>query len=148
MQIRHATEADREALLDMGDRFYATTSYARIAPYNRETAGALVSLMLDGVLLIAENDAGAPVGMVGLIVTPFLFNEEFTVATEVMWWVAPEARGSLVGARLLAEVEPACRQAGCASVMMMHLANSPPAAAALYQRLGYVHESTSYTKEL
>jgi GNAT superfamily N-acetyltransferase len=146
--IRAATESDLPAILDMGARFYATTTYAQLADYCRDSAAGLARVMLDGgVLLIAEHD-GRPIGMVGLLLGPFLFNAAHTTAHEVMWWVDPEARDSGAGVALLRALEPACRAKGAAVIQMMTLDGSPPQAAALYERLGYRPSEHAFSKRL
>lgn len=148
MQVRHATLADTPAILAMGARFFAETAYAGFAGYDEPSVEKLVDLMRDdGVLLIAD-DGGSAVGMAGLIVTPFLFDARVSAAYEVMWWVSPEAQGFGAGKALLAAIEPACRARGVAAIQMVHLANSPPQAAALYERMGFCHSESSYTKVL
>lgn len=148
MQIRPATEADLPAIVAMSARFYETTSYAGFAAFDPHAAEALARNMIDsGVMLIAEDESG-PVGMVGLMAVPFMFNPAHRVAYEVVWWVNPEAQGLGAGKALLAAIEPACRAKGCAAIQMVHLASSPPQAAALYERMGFAHTESSYTKEL
>lgn len=147
MIIRSATEADLPAIVGMSARFYATTSYAGWAAFDPEAAESLARNMIDsGVMLIADD--GGPVGMVGLMVVPFMFNPSLKAAYEVVWWVNPEAQGAGAGKALLAAIEPACRERGCAAIQMVHLANSPPQAAALYERMGFSHTESSFTKEL
>lgn len=148
MQIRPATLADVPAIVRMSERFYATTSYAGWADFNPETVEALAANLTENhVMLIAEHD-GQAVGMVGLFVAPFMFNADRTAAYEVVWWVDPEGRATGAGRALLEAVEPACRAKGCHAVQMVHLANSPPQAAALYERAGYAHTESSYTRTL
>lgn len=148
MIVRRATQDDAPAIIAMGAKFFADTSYAAFADYSDASASVLVAMMLDGgVLLVAEND-GVLIGMAGLVVTPFLFNHALKAAHEVMWWVDPAARRTGAGAALLHAIEPACRAAGAAVIQMIHLADSPPQAAALYERAGYVHSESSYTKVL
>lgn len=147
MLVRNATLADTPALLAMGAKFYATTSYPDFAEYDEPSVADLISLMRDGVCLIAEQD-GNEVGVVGLVVVPFMFNGRRKVAYETVWWVDPDAQGKGAGKALLAAVEPACRAMGAAAIVMVHLANSPPQAAALYERMGFAHTETSWTKVL
>ncbi|ALN79508.1 GNAT family N-acetyltransferase [Lysobacter antibioticus] len=147
MHVRNATPADTPALLAMGAKFYATTSYSEFAEYDWVTVSALIDLMRDGVLLVAEDDSG-PVGVVGLVVAPFMFNGSRSVAYEVIWWVDPDAQGAGAGKALLAAIEPACRDRGVSAIQMVHLSNSPPQAAALYERMGYRHTESSYTKRV
>jgi GNAT superfamily N-acetyltransferase len=144
MQIHAATEADIPAIVAMSARFYETTSYAGFAAFDPQAAESLARNMIDsGVMLMAGD-----VGMVGLMVVPFMFNPDHRVAYEVVWWVNPESQGTGAGKALLAAIEPACRAKGCTAIQMVHLANSPPQASALYERMGFAHTESSYTKEL
>lgn len=146
--IRRATEADVGLVLEMGARFYASSSYANWAPFCAESAAAtVVGVIKSGVLLIAESD-GRPAGMVGVFIAPFMFNASLKAAYEVFWWVEPHARGGITAWRLLKSVEEACRQEGCASIQMLTLAESPAQAIALYERAGYTHTEKSFTKIL
>jgi GNAT superfamily N-acetyltransferase len=147
MHVRNATPADTPALLAMGAKFYATTSYREFAEYDEGTVAALIDLMREGVLLIAEDESG-PVGVVGLVVAPFMFNGAHQVAYEVIWWCQPESQGNGAGKALLAAIEPACRDRGVSAIQMVHLSNSPPQAAALYERMGFAHTESSFTKVL
>ena len=146
--IRNATGADFDAMLDMGEQFYATTTYAEFAPYARDSAALLFDMMLrEGVMLVAEDlEAGDLVGMVGLIVTPFHFNYGRLSAHEVMWWVDPGARGRVHGYSLLKAIEPACAAKGAELIQMLHLSSSPEVVGEMYKKLGYKHSESAYTK--
>jgi GNAT superfamily N-acetyltransferase len=146
--IRKATPDDVPAIVEMSRKFYVTTSYCGFTPMCDETVARLAQTLIDtGVMLVAEIE-GRAVGMVGLFVAPFMFNHAIKGAYEVVWWVDPDAQGNGAGKALLAAIEPACREAGCAVIQMVHLATSPPQAAALYERMGYGHSESSYTKVL
>lgn len=146
--IRRASSADAPVILAMGARFFATTHYTAFASYDDNSALALIEAMTEsGVLLVAEQD-GVLVGCVGLMVCPFLFDQSKRVAAEVLWYVTPEAQGAGMGKALLAAVEPACRDAGCVAVQMIHLESSPPQAGAMYERAGYALKERSYMKGL
>lgn len=146
--IRPATGADVPAIVAMSEKFYATTAYPEQAPFCPETVTALAANLTEShVMLVAESD-GALVGMVGLFVAPFMFNASKTGAYEVVWWVDPDAQGAGVGKALLSAIEPACRDRGVDSIQMVHLHTSPPQAAAIYERMGFQHTESSYTKAL
>jgi GNAT superfamily N-acetyltransferase len=148
MHIRKATEADLPAIVRMSACFYPTTCYPLLCPMDEASVeGVARACMGSGVLLVAEHD-GEAVGMVGLIFSPFMFNATKTLAYEVVWWVDEAARSTGAGRALLSAVEPACREAGADAVVMIHMANSPPQAALLYERAGYAHTESSYTKRL
>lgn len=145
MQVRKATEADIPGILGMAERFYRATEYATDADYDAASMEAMARLMMDSGVLLVADDNGLT-GMVGLVVAPFMFNSAHLAAYEVVWWVNPEARGGMTGARLLKAVEPACKERGCTRVTMAHMADSPPQAGQLYARYGYRHTETSWTK--
>lgn len=149
ISVRPAGTVDIPDIVDMSQRFYATTSYADFAPMCPETVSRLAATLIDtGVMLVAEADDDILVGMVGLFVAPFLFNNSETTAHEVVWWVAPSEQGLGVGQKLLAAIEPACLARGAKAIQMVHLHNSPPQAGALYEKLGYRMTESYYTKEI
>lgn len=146
--IRKATHSDLAKIVGMAERFYATTCYSNWSDFDADTTFDLaINLIENHVMLVAEQD-GDVVGMVGLVVAPFMFNANCRSAHEVVWWVNPEAQGSGVGKELLAAIEPACRAKGANAIQMVMMANSPPKAQAIYERFGYGHSETSFTKEL
>lgn len=146
MHVRQATDADIGAILEMSAKFYAGTSYAGFARMDETTVRNLAKALIDsGVMLLACVEQRI-VGMVGLAVVPFIFNAEKLMACEVVWWVEPDARSSGAGFALLRSVEPACKALGADVVQMIHLNNSPPQAAVLYERLGFRLSESSYTK--
>lgn len=147
MEVRQATQADVPRIVEMSAKFYETTSYAGWARFNPDTVRDLASNLAENhVMLVAEEDDNKLVGMVGLFVAPFMFNADVTAAYEVVWWVDPDEQGKGAGRALLAAIEPACLAKGCKAVQMVHLASSPPQAAAIYERMGYRHTESSYTK--
>jgi len=144
--IRKATLADVPVIVSMSAKFYATTSYAKWAEFSPESVAQLATNLAENhIMLLAEHE-GQVVGMVGLFVAPFLFNTDRTGAYEVVWWVNPDAQGHGAGKALLAAIEPACKDAGCHAIQMVHLSTSPPQAAAIYERMGYAHTESSYTR--
>lgn len=146
MRVRQATDADIGEILEMSAKFYAGTSYAGFARMNDASVRNLAQLLIDtGVMLVACIEQHI-IGMAGLLVSPFPFNTEKTIACEIVWWVEPEARNSGAGFALLREIEPACKARGVSAIQMVHLKNSPPQAALLYERLGYSLTESSYTK--
>ena len=144
--IRPATNDDVARIVEMSRLFYASTSYAEWADFNAETVANLAtSLLNDHVMLVAEVD-GKVYGMVGLFVAPHMFNVDVKAAYEVVWWVEPESQGAGVGKALLQAIEPACREKGAVAIQMVHLATSPPQAALIYERMGFRHTESSYTR--
>lgn len=104
-------------------------------------------LIDSGVMLVAEQN-GCLVGMVGLAIASFLFNTEYRVAYEVVWYVSPKHRGGTVGMRLLTEMEKRCAEKGVSAIQMVVLRNSPDVASRMYERFGYERSETCFNKEL
>ena len=148
MEIRKATLADVPVIVAMSARFYPTTHYADWCEMDEASvAGLATGLIENDVFYVAERD-GELVGMIGLMIAPFLFNQNRKFAVEIVWWVAPDARGSRIAGQLLAVVEQPCRDAGADRIQMVHMPNSPPQAAALYRHAGYAESEISFTKDL
>ena len=146
--IRKATLADVPVIVSMSARFYPTTHYAQWCEMDEASvAGLATGLIENDVFFVAERD-GELVGMIGLMVAPFLFNQNRKFAVEIVWWVAPDARGSRIASQLLAVVEQPCRDAGADRIQMVHMPNSPPQAAALYRHAGYAESEISFTKDI
>lgn len=146
MIVRAATDDDIPSIVEMSRKFYATTAYAKWAPMSDAAVANTAHMLIhDGVMLLAEDD-GRTVGMVGLARLPFTFNPAMRIAAEVVWYVTPDAQGAGAGKALLAAIEPACTKLGVDAIQMMTLATSPPQAAALYERMGFEHSESSFTK--
>lgn len=146
--IRKATLADVPEIVRMSALFYPTTHYADWCAMDEATVADLASSLIEGHIFYVAEDAGELVGMVGIFIAPFIFNRGVSAGYEVVWWVSPAARGSHVAASLLNVIEAPLRDAGVTRVQMVHMPNSPPQAAALYERVGYVRSEISYTKDI
>lgn len=149
MRIRLATEEDIPRIIEMSQKFYATTSYPAFAPYSVNSATQLSrQLISSGILLVADSSEQGVVGMIGMQVSPFLFNHNKTQATEVIWWVDEEFRGSPTGAMLMMAMEKEARLLDVDYIIMLSLASSPPQAAAMYTKMGYVNTEYAWSKPL
>ncbi|GAB2493142.1 GNAT family N-acetyltransferase [Pseudoxanthomonas sangjuensis] len=146
--IRQATRDDVPAIVAMSEKFYANTVFAEWFEFNPETVADIAATLASGHVMLLAEQGGRVVGMVGLWVLPFVFNTRHCAAYEVVWWVNPDAQGSGVGKALLDAIEPACKERGAEVIHMVHMANSPPQAAALYERLGYAHSESAYAKKV
>ena len=143
--MRRATADDMPAILDMGERFHAFSGDQ--VPYCRASAEATVAALLGfGFVLLAEAD-GVPVGMIGVAVTPLLFNAAHLFAQELMWWVDEGQRGG-VAVAMIREAEAEARRRGAVRMQMIALAQSPAHVERLYGLLGYRAGEASFVKEL
>lgn len=147
--IRRATLDDVDGIVEMSELFYGTTSYAGFADFDPESVERLTLMLIQtGVMLVAEGEDGELVGMAGLVVVPFMFNSDHLTASEVVWWVRPDARAAGIGRALMEAIEPACRDAGCSAIQMVLLQSSPPIAESIYRRFGYEPTESCFTKEI
>lgn len=146
--IREATEADLPAVVAMGERFHAASGYGVLGDYDpSDTENNMRLLFKIGLILVAESN-GRLVGALCMVFAPLMFNSKRFTANEMAWWVDEDARDTGAGVDLLRALEPACRARGAVGIQMLHLKNSPPQAAALYERLGFVQSESSYLKVL
>lgn len=149
LSIRRAdfTE-DRAAMLAMGAAFYATTHHAAHTPFDPVSANAMLDLLQgQGFVLVADYD-GFVVGMVGVLVVAFPWNQQFRTAHEVMWYVESDDRASGAGIALERAAEAACRAEGCMELEMLYLESSPAHVARYYRRRGYEPTQHSVAKRL
>lgn len=146
--IRQATQDDLRRIVEMSEKFYPYTSYCVRSgiPFDPIAVATLASGMIDnGIFNVAEVD-GAVIGMIGLIIHPFIFNPEYTVAGEIIWWVEPEFWNQGVGAQLLASVEAPCKERGVRQIQMIDLINSTFSAEVLYTKFDYNPTERIFTK--
>ena len=147
MNVRLATEADIPRIIEMSQKFYATTTYPDFAPYSVTSATQLCLMLISsGILLVAESDEHEVVGMIGMQISPFLFNHNKMQATEVIWWVEEEHRGTPIAALLMLTMEKEAYHLDVDYIIMLSLVSSPPQAAAMYTKLGYVNTEHAWSK--
>ena len=71
--------------------------------YHRESLEALANrMMMDGTGILAFYN-GRPVGAIGGVLVPHIYNPNITVLTELMWYVLPEFRTGRAGLMLIKE---------------------------------------------
>ena len=146
MRVRPATDRDLPAIVELGRRFHACSGEAVAYDVNSADATAR-GLMQMGFVLLAEAGEG-PVGMIGVAVVPMFFNYARTLAQELMWWVDEDGRSAGTALALLRAAEAEARARGACRLQMIALASSPPHVARLYERLGYQHRETAFSKDL
>src|SRR3954466_1780011 len=114
--IRLATLEDLPRLVEMGKRFRANSNYKDFIPENSakmiETATKLIEL---GTVYVSEQD-GKLDGMIGFLLFDHPLSGEKT-ASEIFWWVEPEARGT--GLKLLNTMKRAAKASGAVKMQMI-----------------------------
>lgn len=100
----------------------------------------------DAIVAVLDGGSGTLVGVLAAAVAQHPFGG-FRMATELMWFVTPAARGSRDALGLVVDFEVWARAKGCALAAMGGLASNDKTAA-LYRRRGYRSFETNYLKDL
>lgn len=146
-KTRVATPEDFHQILPMAEKFYNSTSFSKVLPFDTPSILEFyIQMLQQGFVVLAEKD-GELVGMLGALVHPFHLNINHLVATEGMWWVEPEHRGAKVAADLMDAMERMAKTAGCSLTVMAKLDTSPEGLGTYYESRGYRATETSYVKE-
>jgi len=146
--IRPAKQEDLRRLIEMSERFYPFTSYNTKSkiPLDIDATAMLASTMIDNhVVLVAEVEEKV-VGVIGVILMPFIFNPAYTHAGEILWWVEPEHIGEGLGRQLLRAAEQVCKEKNVTHIQMIDIECSPVRAETLYRSEGYELTERSFTK--
>lgn len=145
MSIRPATLVDMPQMLLNARKFIDTTVYKDI-PYNQDSMrDAFLQMLEDGLLLVAEEN-GVHLGGVGAVRGPLYLNDRISIAQERFWWVEPSERSAGIGKGLLIAIEKAAKDAGCAYLCMIALANT--GVEKVYEKFGYSLSEMNYLKAL
>lgn len=101
--IRRANLSDVPWLLEQlrqFDRFFGGKK--SLFPDDPEVATAIVGGLVETQPFFISESKGTPIGFIAGALAPHPYNPSLLVLAELFWWVSPEFRGSLSGARLLA----------------------------------------------
>ena len=150
--VRYLHENDFEAIYEMGKRFVDKHVHLKNIGWDRGSIGNLFSLCLSAdkiVFLVLEcNDR--PVGMMGVIITPHMFNNSLLTAEEFVWWIDYEHRGK-IGMTFLKTMEEHLKEKGVEKVYFKFLEEEvfhPRVMERMYRRNGYTKIETTMGKEL
>lgn len=141
MPLRIATLGDLPGLVDMALKFANQTDpEGRYTNQNKITQ-VISNLIQDPLGVVLIHDDG---GMLLGVVTTTMFGDT-KQATEVAWWVEPEARSKGVGKQLLKRFED---WAWCQGCRLMSMSSIDKSVSEYYARNGFVHADSSYTKDI
>lgn len=159
--IRRATIEDKDRLVEMATRFILESRYQEFLTPIPERIGALIDQVLEvGVIWVGTIDAPDQqlpngerrhrweleriVGMLAIVgPLPHLLTYQ-TYAEEVCWWVDPEARKTLIGPRLMHNMECWVRENRIDMVKMF--APSDSTVGDFYSKCGYQAVETAWVK--
>ena len=140
MQIRAATPGDAPAIAAMLGHLGYPSDAADVPARLAAVAAA------GGAVLLAWEEGGAPVGLVGLQSHPVI-HATGPVAYITALVVAPSAQGRGVGRALVAAAERWARDAGCARLTVTS-AEHRDGAHAFYPRVGLPYTGRRYSRQL
>ena len=148
--IRLAEQKDLRRLIEMSERFYPFTTYAVRSkiPLDVEATAVLASSMIDAHVVFVAESGDNVIGMIGVILAPFMFNPAYTHSGEIIWWIEPEHAGEGLGRQLLRAAESRCRELGAHHLQMIDLECSPVQAEGLFRSEGYELTERVFTKVL
>lgn len=103
IKVRQATLDDRVWLLNEMKIFASSypTNYPLVSKNENFNAEFVVSLIVNHLVLIADDETAGPIGFIAGFIQPHTFNPTLTVLVEMAWWVGVEHRRSRAGAMLL-----------------------------------------------
>ena len=131
--IREATVQDIPRIVEMGRHFIEQSEYTETVKYNPQQLKKLTEGVIEndlGAVFLSEVD-GQITGFIAALLFDNPFSGELT-ASDLAWWVEPDARGS--GVRLLRRAEKWAKGRGATA---MNMVAPNPRVGQLYSRLGY-----------
>ena len=144
--IKLAEEDDFEDVLALCRKFYTDTPYAKMIPFDEDSAVAHIWKIYDNGFVLLAKDGEEAVGLIGCLISPFHANAQFTMCNECFWFVDEKHRKGSLGLRLMKEAERLAVHDGCTMMVMSSLSNSPKGLDNVLKKLGYVAQESSYVK--
>lgn len=145
--IRLATPDDIDQIAVLGERFIRESHYGRLIGINPDALRSVAEMLIresHGFLAVDEF-YGEIAGMIGMIATIHPTSWE-PVASELFWYVPPEARGpGIGGVKLLFAAENWARENGMVRCIMV---SPDDRVSKFYHRLGYDQLETQFIKTL
>jgi GNAT superfamily N-acetyltransferase len=146
---RQANENDIEELLDMLRLFHSRSPYCTIQWDADDVSTYLFSLLDNGVIFMAEDLDGYPVGCVGFELGTLPFNGNYWIALEKFFYVRDHYRTTKVGNALLTYAEAMLKEGEyCNAIVMASLSTSPEHLEAWYGKRGYTKIESGFMKEV
>lgn len=149
MEIRKALFGDIDALVALGERFFAFSAYSAAFSFDAsEARQAIAALLESGCVFVAEKSGELVGGIAGIISSPWFCPSKKT-AVELAWWVDDSHRNGLAGVRLLRAFEEWGRQSGASFCTLTDLVIEGIAPASdLFVALGYALTERAHVKGL
>lgn len=146
---RRAFPEDLPAIMALAKEMHAETSFRTISFSEPKAATEILSCILNPNMLVAvAEDQGQIVGIIAAFLDSPYFSEDLVVYDHI-WYVGKEARGSMVGPRLLKHVAEWARLCGAKAVFVTLGSDvSQERVGKLVERLGYSRLGGYYRKDI
>lgn len=145
--IRRATIGDFDDILALSAEFWKTTEFEE--PFDPESAIKYVALAYDHDLLAIGEVSREIVCFAAGCKSPLMGNGAVYSGTELAWYVKPEHRKGLLGARLFNFMEKLAKEADIKYWCMSSLQTSSPTKVnSFYERKGYHLSECTYMRVL
>jgi len=145
-------EVDRlRDILQLGVAMQQESEFSAIPFDIEQAAQSIVALVVNnprGFGMLAYTDEGKPVGMISGSITPYFFSRGW-VASDFVWFVLPEYRGSRAAVKLLKLFKSWATEKGASELYMGVTTNvSADRTGELLQRMGFKHVGGNYRARL
>jgi hypothetical protein len=149
VRLKIAEHKDEPFVTQMALKFYAESPYRGIPIDNKKVTNVIEHLMGSDLclVLLLVSDRDEPVGMIAGHVNEMIFSTD-RMASEVVWWVDPEYRGTKHSLSLLDGFEYWAFKSGCKYVQMSSLGGPKSGVLdRLYSKRKYINTEQAYVKE-
>lgn len=132
----------------MARKFYKESPYQGIPINEKKFRNVIEHIMGNDLclVLLLVTDRDEPVGMIAGHINEMIFSTD-RMASEVVWWVDPEYRGTRHSIKLLDGFEYWAYKSGCSFVQMSALGGSDDTVGKLYRKRKYINTEQAYVKE-
>lgn len=145
--IRRAFESDFDEIVDLSRQFWKDTMFEE--PFEADHTLKMVEMAHDHGLLAVLEDDGSVEGFAAGISSFLLGSTQAKCGTELAWYLSPDHRGGKNGVALLHFMEQLAEKQGIKYWNMVSMQSSMPEYVnRLYEKMGYTHSETTYTKVL
>jgi len=138
-------------ILQLGIAMHQESEFSAVQFDIEQAAHSIVSLVIEnpnGFGMLAYTDDGKPAGMIAGSITPYFFSLGW-VASDFVWFMRPEYRGSRAAVKLLKSFRTWAAEKGASELYMGVTTNvSADRTGDLLQRMGFKHVGGNYRVRL
>lgn len=140
--IRAAVLSDIPEIVRMGEAFCRASGHP--VPFDPESfAASVVEMLASPAFIVLVTDGGMLIGFV----QGALANRNHIQASEIVWWVDEDKRGTGAGLALFREFERIAREKGAQSFTVTRQVElEAERVDAIYRRMGYRPTDVTYVK--